>query len=124
MSYFRRSPQHELQAATLGSMLARCGLLGRSQVLRQPTIEEVDRFCDVFETFLSLCPAPVITLEHAWYLLQVLAHDDVYVLARCPDCHATWIRDTLDVLPDNCAVCRSNGLPGQGVCGIDRLAAP
>ena len=124
MSYFRRSPQHELQAATLGSMLALCGLLGRPQVLRQPTIEEVDRFCDVYETFLGLCPLPLITLEHAWYLLHVLSHDDVFVLARCPDCHAAWIRDTLEVLPDNCAICRSNGPPGPAAPGIGRLAPP
>lgn len=106
MSYFRRSPAHELQAATLGMLLSLCGLLGRRRVLRQPTIEEVARFCDVYETFESLCPIPIITLEHAWYLLQVLAYEDEFVLARCPDCQAAWIRDTLEVLPDTCAACR------------------
>lgn len=106
MSFFRRSPAHELQAATLGTLLSLCGLLGRRRILRQPTIEEVARFCDVYDTFVSLCPAAVITLEHAWYLLQVLAYEDEFVLARCPDCQAAWIRDTLEVLPDNCAACR------------------
>ena len=37
---------------------------------------------------------------------QVLARLDEFVLARCPDCQALWIRDTLDLLPDNCAACR------------------
>jgi len=111
MSYFRRSPAHELQAATIGTMLSLCGLLGRRQALHRPTIEEVARFCDVYETFVSLCPCAVITLEHAWYLLQVLAYADEFVLARCPDCQAVWIRDVLDLLPDNCVACRSNALP-------------
>ena len=33
MSYFRRSVEHELQAATLGCLLCCCGLLGRPQRL-------------------------------------------------------------------------------------------
>lgn len=111
MSYFQRSPAHELQAATLGTMLSLCGLLGRRPALHRPTIEEVACFCDVYETFVSVCPLAHITLEHAWYLLQVLSYEDEFVLARCPDCHAVWIRDTLEVLPDNCAACRASGPP-------------
>jgi hypothetical protein len=30
------------------------------------------------------------------------------VLVRCADCQAIWIRDTLDLLPDNCAACRAD----------------
>jgi hypothetical protein len=49
----------------------------------------------------------VISFEHAWHLLHVLARLDEFVLARCPDCEALWVRDTLDLLPDNCAACRT-----------------
>ena len=106
MSFFWRSPVHELLAAALGALLRQCGLLAHAQVLYRPDLDEVARFCDVYETFCNLCPATVITFEHAWYLLQVLARLDEFVLARCPDCQALWIRDTLDLLPDNCAACR------------------
>jgi hypothetical protein len=108
MSFFRRSPAHELQAAALAALLQHCWFLGRPQVLYRPTLDEVHRFCDVYETFCALCPGTVISFEHAWHLLHVLARLDEFVLARCPDCHATWIRDTLDLLPDNCAACRSD----------------
>ena len=111
MSYFRKSGEHELQAATLGSMLRCCGLLGRAPRLPGPRIEEVARFCDVYEAFLCVCPATPISFEHAWYLGQVLSQEGEYVLARCPDCRAAWIRDTLDILPDNCATCRASGPP-------------
>lgn len=111
MSFFWRSPVHELQAAALGALLRQCGLLAQPQVLYRPDLDEVARFCDVYETFCNLCPATVITFEHAWYLLQVLARLDEFVLARCPDCQALWIRDTLDLLPDNCAACRVVALP-------------
>jgi len=62
----------------------------------------------VYETFCALCPATVISFEHAWHLLHVLVRLDEFVVARCPDCHAIWIRDTLDLLPDNCAACRTD----------------
>jgi hypothetical protein len=76
--------------------------------LYRPNLDEVNRFCDLYETFRALCPATVISFEHAWHLLHVLARLDEFVLARCPDCHGTWIRDTLDLLPDNCAACRTD----------------
>jgi len=107
MSFFRRSPAHELQAATLCAMLRQCGFLGRPQVLFRPTLEEIGHFCDVYETFCAVCPSTVITFEHAWHLLHVVARLDEFVLARCPDCLGLWIRDTLDLLPDNCAACRA-----------------
>jgi hypothetical protein len=106
MSFFWRSPAHELQAAALAALLQQCRFIGRPQALYRPNLDEVNRFCDLYETFCALCPGTVISFEHAWHLLHVLARLDEFVLARCPDCHSTWIRDTLDLLPDNCAACR------------------
>ena len=106
MAYFRRTLEHELLAATLGSMLRCCGLLARSGPAHRPSLDEVARFCDVFETFRSLCPTCAITFEHAWYLLQTLSRDSEFELAVCQDCQSLWIRDSLDLLPDNCAACR------------------
>ncbi len=112
MAFFCRRPAHELQAATLCALLRQCGLLGqRAGALPAGASRKSRRFCDVYETFCILCPATVITFEHAWYLLQVLARLDEFVLARCPDCQALWIRDTLDLLPDNCAACRTGSPP-------------
>ena len=111
MSFFRKSVDHEIQAAALGCMLCCCGLIGHPPRLPGPAIGEVSRFCDVYETFLYICPDTAITWEHAWFLGQVLSNRDEYVLASCPDCRAAWIRDTLDVLPYNCATCRAAYLP-------------
>jgi hypothetical protein len=106
MAYFRRTLEHELLAATLGSMLRCCGLLAWSDPARRPSLEDVARFCDVFETFSSLCPACAITFEHGWYLLQALSREGDFELAVCRDCQSLWIRDSLDVLSYNCAACR------------------
>lgn len=107
MAFFRRSPAHELQAAALGSLLQQGRLIGPPQLLYRPSLDEVSRFCDLYEAFRSLCPSTVISIEHAWHLLHVLVRSDEFVLARCPDCSALWVRDTLDLLPDNCVACRS-----------------
>lgn len=112
MSYFRRTPEHELQAATFVTLLSCCGMLRRVHRLPAPRIEDVARFCDVYEAFLCVCPSSLISFEHAWYLGQTLALRDEYVLARCPDCRGTWIRDTLDLQPCNCANCRHAASPG------------
>ncbi len=112
MSFFRKSVDHEIQAAALGCMLCCCGLIGhppRAAPARRSarcpgSATSTRRSC-------CICPATAITLEHAWFLGQVLSNRDEYVLASCPDCRAAWIRDTLDVLPYNCATCRAAHLP-------------
>ena len=87
MSFFRRSPAHELQAATLAPCCGSAGFIGRPQVLYRAALEEVGRFCDVYETFCALCPATVISFEHAWHLLARARPARRVRAARCPDCH-------------------------------------
>lgn len=106
MSFFRRSLEHEQQTAMLGAMLRQCGLIQRPTPAARPPIEEVTCFCNVYETFVSLWPGAHISFEHAWHLWQVLSREDEFVLESCPGCEALWMRDTLELLPDNCAACR------------------
>ena len=107
MSFFQRTPRHELEAATMACLLLACGLLGRRAILQRLTLEEVARFCDVYDTFVSVRPGAVVTFEHAWYLMQVLARNDEYELTPCTDCGALWVRDRLDLARVVCATCRS-----------------
>ena len=113
MAFFWRTPTHELQAAAFGTVLRECGLLRSARPSYRPDLAEVARVCDAYHAFRSFCPETVISFEHGWYLLQVLARLDEYVLARCPDCRALWIRDNLGLLPDNCVACRTRLPPGM-----------
>jgi hypothetical protein len=106
MSFFRRSPQHELEAATLAAMLRQSGLLARANGGTRPSLEDVALLCDVYETFSGVCTGHTITLEHAWYLLQTLSREREFVLDHCQDCTSLWIRDQLDIVPYNCPACR------------------
>lgn len=106
MGFFLRTPVHELEAATIASLLLACGLMGRPALLERLSLEEIARFCDVYDTFIGLKPGAAVTFEHAWYLMHVLARDDEYALTRCPKCRALWIRDRLDLVPVTCPSCR------------------
>jgi len=108
MSFFLRSPLHELEAATIASMLLACGLLHRAGVLSRLTLEEVARFCDVYDTFVAVRPGALVSFEHAWYLMHVLARNDEFVLAPCATCRALYIRDRLDLAPLVCVSCRTS----------------
>lgn len=106
MSFFRRSLEHEQQAALLGALLRLCGLIARHPHGFRPVLDDVGRFCDTFETYLGLWPDACISFEHGWHLWQVFCRDDEYVLANCPDCAAVWLQDTLEIVPYNCPACR------------------
>jgi len=107
MAFFRRSPEHEVEAATLAGLLETCGLLQRHGPLRSRSLEETVRFCAVYETFRSICPRAHVSFEHAWYLHEVLCRDDEYAVAHCEACGGLWIRDRLSIAPTRCAGCRS-----------------
>jgi hypothetical protein len=107
MAFFRRSPEHEIEAATLAGLLETCGLIHRRGPLLTRSLEETARFCTVYETFRSVCPRAHVSFEHAWYLLEVLSRDDEYTVARCTGCGGLWVRDRLSIAPARCAGCRS-----------------
>jgi rubrerythrin len=106
MEFFRRSAALEMEASTLACLLRACGLLSPQRMLQRPSLEDVARFCDAYDTFRSLCPSSPISFEHAWYLRYALALHDEYELTHCVDCHALWIRDTLSAQPTVCPACR------------------
>ena len=106
MAFFRRTLEHEQQAALIGALLQLCALLTRHPAGFRPALDDISRFCDVYETYLGLWPTPLITFEHAWHLWQVFCRSDEIVLSTCPDCASAWVQDTLEILPYNCSACR------------------
>jgi hypothetical protein len=112
MAFFRRSLEHEQQAALLGALLRLCSLVVRYPQDFRPSLDDVDRFCDAYETYVGVWPKAQISFEHAWHLWQVFCRNDEFVLAHCPDCGSLWLQDTLEIVPYNCPACR-RGLFGN-----------
>lgn len=111
MSFFARSVEHEVEAATLAALLRLCGLLADRPTGRAGRLEDTARFCSAYETFRSLCPAAHVSFEHAWFLRQVLARHEDYAAVPCPRCRGLWIRDRLALQDGHCAACRHPPLP-------------
>ena len=112
MTYFRKSADHEIEAATFACLLAMAGLIGAVQSPWRPTLDQVSCFLDVYETFCcDYRPSPFISCEHGLFLFEVLNRAEEYALLPCPGCSGLWVRDQLSVQPDRCAACRSPLLP-------------
>jgi hypothetical protein len=112
MAYFRRTLEHEDHTALLCSLMRHCGLISTQPGPFRPRLDEVSRLCDAVETYAGLVAAPLITIEHAWHLWQVVCRQDEHVITPCPDCGSDWLRDKLSIVPYNCPHCR-RGLFGQ-----------
>ena len=82
MSFFRRTPRHELEAATMACLLLACGLLGRRAILQRLTLEEVARFCDVYDTFVSVRPGAVSGVTSFRLETQQILDSVVYAVAN------------------------------------------
>jgi len=106
MSFFTRTAEHEVEAATLAALLRLCGLLGERASGRSERLEDTARFCSAYETFRSLCPAANVSFEHAWFLRQALLRHEDYSATRCPRCGGLRIRDRLALQVELCAACR------------------
>ena len=67
MSQQYASRRRSLDHGRVGGGVMRAQIAGqraRPQLLFRPTLEETGRFCDVYETFLVLCPGALISFEH------------------------------------------------------------
>ena len=106
MSFFRRSLEHEQQAALLGSLLRLCDLLQRYPERLPAAWRSSAASAMSTRPSSGLWPAGHISFEHAWHLWQVFCRNDEFVLSNCPDCESLWVQDTLEILPYNCPACR------------------
>jgi Flagellar transcriptional activator (FlhC) len=122
VSYFLRNRETRRQSALLGGLFGLIGLLGCDDA--EPRARDGasamhwgDRFCRVYETYLALEHARLISFEHACYLLQVLERRAELALDECPSCQSLMVVDTLRVRDRRCAFCEADALwrSGSGI---------
>jgi hypothetical protein len=127
VSYFLRNRETRRQSALLGGLFGLIGLLGFDRA--EPRAEGGgamqwgDRFCRVYETYLALEHARLISFEHACYLLQVLARRAELALEECPSCQSLMVTDALRVRDRRCAFCEADAIWQTGM-GRPSSAAP
>ena len=77
--------------------------LNRGELLRQ-----------AYESYRSLVGSPLITFEHAVFLLGALWRAEELVIGGCPDCGAVLVTDRWAMRAPRCIVCAPPARPADG----------
>lgn len=120
---FFKSPEHQLEATTLVALFATGGLIrigerigeqfdnraGVAPRWPRPDVEFGHRFCRAFETSRMLLPAPKLSFEWAWNLLDCIAYNDELYLAGCRGCGSNYVQDAYALDDGRCPACTIAG---------------
>jgi hypothetical protein len=114
-AFFFRNPEINFQAAQLASVFVLYGLLCGTALriesrYRVGSLDSGALFCKAYEAYTELHAPPVISFEHAWFLLLALARGDELGLARCAACGGVRLRDLLSRHRAACVNCNAPGL--------------
>jgi hypothetical protein len=61
--------------------------------------------CQAYESYRTLFPSPLISFEHAVFLLGALWRGNELVLGSCRDCNAVLVADRWSLRTPRCVVC-------------------
>jgi hypothetical protein len=117
-AYFFRNPELTFQSAQLASLYVMCGLLcgttdSRLEArYRVGSLESGALICRAYEAYLELHAPPIISFEHAWFLLFALARCDEITLTRCGECGGLRLVDLLAKRRSECGNCAAAVVPG------------
>jgi hypothetical protein len=104
-----RAPRMRKEALALARLCRDAGLLpaelGYAARTMQPDLDKGERLCSVFETFKSISPDSIITIEQMFLLVAALSRHDEIDLALCVGCGQAAIVDRLQVAPQRCESC-------------------
>ena len=65
--------------------------------------------CQSYDSYRALVPEPLISFEHAVYLLTALARGDELKLGACGSCHAVVVTDRWSLRVPHCIACAAEG---------------
>jgi hypothetical protein len=104
-----RAPRMRKEALALARLCRDAGILsadlGHAVVSRRPDLGRGERLCSVFETFKSISPDSIITIEQLFLLVAALSRHEEIDLALCVGCGQAAIVDRFKVAPLRCESC-------------------
>lgn len=116
-TFFTRSARARQESAVLASLCRLVGALpaaaaaapsGHGDAEPAPSIASLGRgelLCQAYETYRSLVVTPLISFEHAVFLLGALWLGEELVLSACRDCNAVVVSDRWAMRAPRCGVC-------------------
>jgi hypothetical protein len=110
--FFTRTARARQESAVLaslwrliGALPALPGLPGSEITQRLPGLNRGELLCQGYDSYRALVPAPVISFEHAVFLLTALARGEELVIGDCRDCGAALVTERWTVRAPRCSVC-------------------
>ncbi len=122
-AFFTRSLRIRREAAVFASVSSLFGLLTPQAITVDrgaqppPTVARGALLCEAFETYRALVDEPLISFEHAVYLVGALACGDELRVAHCRDCAGVLVTDRLALraaVCNDCAATRNTAADGSG----------
>jgi hypothetical protein len=114
-AFFTRSARARQESAVLASLCRLIGALPASpagEPTRSPAgLGRGELLCQAYETYRSLIGTPLITFEHAVFLLNALWRGDELVIGSCRDCGAVLVTDRWAMRAPCCSVCAPPARP-------------
>ena len=122
-AFFTRSARARHESALLASL---CRLMG---ALPAPAVAQTtpgnpceparglaglgrgELLCQAYESYRALIGTPLITFEHAVFLLHALWRADELVIGACRDCGAVLVTDRWAMRAPRCSVCAPAARP-------------
>ncbi len=114
-AWFMRNAATRREAASLATLLCVLGLLRREQAA-PGALEQLrwgERFCEAYETFVSLHGQPQISFEHACHLLRALERQNEICLDDCEGCGSLLIVQRYAQRPGACEFCATTRPPAK-----------
>ncbi|HET8691501.1 MAG TPA: hypothetical protein VFM30_05180 [Steroidobacteraceae bacterium] len=115
-AFFMRNAAIRREAAGLATLLCMLGLLRRDGTPTPGAVESLrwgERFCEAYETFLSLHEQPQISFEHACHLLRALEKQNEICLEDCGGCGSLLVVMRYAERPDACEFCAASRPPAR-----------
>jgi hypothetical protein len=123
-AFFTRSIRAREESALLASLCRTIGALpgpaapgstASAPVRVEPGLGRAELLCHAYEIYRTQIPSPLISFEHAVFLLGALSRGDELALGACRDCAAVVVADRWSLRITRCLVCappvRAAGLP-------------
>jgi hypothetical protein len=119
---FLRSARLRQEAAVLASLCRLLGALperaenavatpglragsGSMLAAGAPSLRRAELLCHAYESYRALLREPLLTFEHAVFLVTSLLRADELACATCERCHALFVRDRWALQPASCEAC-------------------
>jgi hypothetical protein len=116
-AYFTRSIRVRQESAVLASLYHLLGALPPQPAAgpaRQLTgLQRGELLCQAYEGYRALITSPLITFEHAVFLLSALWSGEELVLSLCCDCNALLVADRWALCVPRCSVCTTQATDPQ-----------